>query len=561
MRCAVYARKSTDQSSVSADAKSTTRQVEVATEFAVARGWTVVPAAIFIDDNVSGAEFANRPGFVRLMTAVAQKPRPFDVLVMSEESRLGREQIETAFALKQIVTAGIRVFTYLNGQERTLDGPMEKLLLSVSAFADEMERAKAAVRVADAMTRKAKLGYCTGGTCFGYENVAIVGPDGKRSHVERRIVREEAEVVRRIFKMAASGIGRATIAKTLNDEGALAPTPKRGPRGWAGSSVMAVLNRPLYIGIVEYGRRKTRDRWGQRKVTKRPTADVIRVEVPHLRVVDDALWQAVRARYETARQDYLRATGGRLYGRTVGNDSPFLLTGHVSCPQCGSPMQVETRRGGKLHVLACSAFQRRGKTVCGFATTIPMAVAEDLILDAVASDVLQPDVVTLALERAATRLASGAADREQRRARIQSRLATLDAETANLTAAIAGGAPAGPLTEAIAERDAERQRLQLDLAAVDALPRFTEADRAALRDEMTDLLADFRNLLRANVSQGRQLLRKALAGRLTVTPETRDGAVGYRLSGEASVAGLLPARTDAVRMLVPVRGFEPRSRG
>ena len=32
---------------------------------------------------------------------------------MSEESRLGREAIETAYALKQLVTAGVRVFFYL----------------------------------------------------------------------------------------------------------------------------------------------------------------------------------------------------------------------------------------------------------------------------------------------------------------------------------------------------------------------------------------------------------------------------------------------------------------
>jgi len=32
---------------------------------------------------------------------------PFRVLVMSEETRLGREAIETALALKQLVTAGV----------------------------------------------------------------------------------------------------------------------------------------------------------------------------------------------------------------------------------------------------------------------------------------------------------------------------------------------------------------------------------------------------------------------------------------------------------------------
>ncbi len=62
-------------------------------------------AHVYVDDGVSGAEFANRPGFVRLLNAL--KPRaPFHVLVMSEVSRLGREQIETAYALKQLSVAG-----------------------------------------------------------------------------------------------------------------------------------------------------------------------------------------------------------------------------------------------------------------------------------------------------------------------------------------------------------------------------------------------------------------------------------------------------------------------
>ena len=49
---------------------------------------------------------------------------PFHVLVMSEESRLGREAIETAFVLKQLVTGGVRRFFYLEDRERTLDSPL-----------------------------------------------------------------------------------------------------------------------------------------------------------------------------------------------------------------------------------------------------------------------------------------------------------------------------------------------------------------------------------------------------------------------------------------------------
>src|SRR5882724_4191023 len=226
---AIYARKSTDQLGLSDEQKSVTRQVEHARGYATRKGWTVSDEYIFVDDAVSGAEFATRPGFVRLMAAL--KPRaPFQALVMSEESRLGREQIEVAYALKQLSQAGVRVWLYLEDRERTLDSPTDKLLMSVTAFADELEREKARQRTYDALARKARAGHVTGGVVFGYRNREVVGSDGRRQYVEREIAPEEAVVVRRIFELSASGVGVRRIAIMLNDERAIAPTPRRAGR-------------------------------------------------------------------------------------------------------------------------------------------------------------------------------------------------------------------------------------------------------------------------------------------------------------------------------------------
>src|SRR5688572_16908769 len=112
MIVAIYARKSTDQIGVTDHQRSVTRQIEHATQYATSKVWTVDDAHVYVDDGISGAEFANRPGFLRLMNALKPRP-PFQVLIMSEESRLGREAIETAYALKQITTSGVRVFFYL----------------------------------------------------------------------------------------------------------------------------------------------------------------------------------------------------------------------------------------------------------------------------------------------------------------------------------------------------------------------------------------------------------------------------------------------------------------
>jgi DNA invertase Pin-like site-specific DNA recombinase len=88
MIAAIYARKSTDQNGIGDEEKSVTRQIEHAKAYAAKKGWAVHDEYIYLDDGISGAEFVKRPGFLRLMNALKPKP-PFQILIMSEESRLG----------------------------------------------------------------------------------------------------------------------------------------------------------------------------------------------------------------------------------------------------------------------------------------------------------------------------------------------------------------------------------------------------------------------------------------------------------------------------------------
>ena len=83
MIAAVYARKSTDQSGIADEQKCDARQVEHARAYAARKAWTVADECVYVDDGISGAEFANRPGFLRLMNALKPRP-PFQVLIMSD---------------------------------------------------------------------------------------------------------------------------------------------------------------------------------------------------------------------------------------------------------------------------------------------------------------------------------------------------------------------------------------------------------------------------------------------------------------------------------------------
>jgi len=88
---AIYARKSTEQVGVTDEQRSVTRQIEHARASALAHGWVVGEEYLFVDDGISGAEFRKRPGLTRLLNALRPRP-PFQVLIMSEESRLGLER-------------------------------------------------------------------------------------------------------------------------------------------------------------------------------------------------------------------------------------------------------------------------------------------------------------------------------------------------------------------------------------------------------------------------------------------------------------------------------------
>ena len=118
MIAAIYARKSTDDSDRNEEARSTTRQVDRATEYARAKGWTVDPRYIFVDEHVSGAEWKHRPGFNALLAALEPRP-PFGVLIVSELSRIGRDSVRTPAAVTQLEEAGVAI----HGTERRADQP------------------------------------------------------------------------------------------------------------------------------------------------------------------------------------------------------------------------------------------------------------------------------------------------------------------------------------------------------------------------------------------------------------------------------------------------------
>ncbi len=553
MRAAIYARKSNEQTGVTDDQKSVTRQVEHARAYATKKGWTVANEHVYADDGISGAEFVKRPGFLRLMNAL--KPRaPFGVLIMSEESRLGREQIETAYALKQITDAGVRVFFYLEDRERTLDNAMDKVMLSLTNFAAEMEREKASQRTRDAMERKARAGHVTGCKVYGYNNVEMLsepGVDGqrKRLYVRREINPAEAATVRRIFELCAAGKGLTRIAKALNGEGVAAP--RQSTRGWAPTAIREMLYRPLYRGQIVWNKSQKTSRGGTKKQCRLPEDKWLCVDAPELRIVTEDLWQAAHARLRQAQDVFVRGTqSGQLAGRPSRLDieSKYLLSGLAYCTKCGGSLTARTRTNGntRRNLYGCSFHQKRGAAVCSNAVEISQDALDDALMRAIA-EALDERMLDDAVAAALAKLRAGQETHLDRRTAIERELALIEAKEHRLVEAVKRGDAVDPLVAALKAEEERKRTLTAELASLADVARVASLDVKRVQTSLKARVADVRGLLGRRIPQSRQLLRKVLIGRVACEAfEEPGGAKGYRFSGEATYGRLLAGSATSV---------------
>ncbi len=303
MIAAIYARKSTDQN-VADEEKSVTRQVDRARlrgRARLDRGRR--PRLQRRRNQRRGVpEAAGVPG---AHERAAPAP-PFQVLIVMEQSRLGRSQDEVPYALKRITDAGVRIFAYLTNSEVKRESAADRFMIHAIAFVDDMAREQSRERTRDALRRKAERGHVAGGMLYGYRNVRGDG------HVTRVIVPEEAEVIRRVFGEIAAGAGYLAVAQTFNGEGL--PGPRQ--RSWAASSIRAMVFNPLYRGEIVWGRTRWADQGGtKRKLDVTDKRAWVTALAPALRIIDEALWHATHDRLAWGRAVYLSRTGGRVGGR------------------------------------------------------------------------------------------------------------------------------------------------------------------------------------------------------------------------------------------------------
>ncbi len=556
MIAALYARKSTEQR-VTDDAKSVTRQVELARDFTTSKGWQVAEEHVYRDDGISGAEFKDRPGLASLLLAVKSSPRPFDVVVAMDESRLGRDQFQTAYVLHQIADAGVQLWYYQEARQAKLADATGKFLESVRGFASEMEREKARARTREAMRSKAKAGHVAGGKVYGYANVR------EGSHVKRVVIEQEAEVVRRIFTMATEGQGLLRIAKTLNAEGI--PSPKRD--GWASTSVREMLRRDLYRGRIVYGKTRWQDKGGTKVKVDTPETDWLTLDAPVLRIIPEDLWRAAHARLERTRRVYTghRRASGELQGHPeAGLVSRHLLSGHLRCGVCGGNMFVAPRSGkrGKPRLYyVCTTHHKRGNTRCTNRYGVPYEAITEAILGHFKYDFLNPVMLGNLLMAEWERQRTEPDELRAQRETLQREVKRLDQELGRLTEAVTLGGEVRALVDTMKAKQRQRDDAAARLEHLDGLEQAGEGfDEVEWFYQTKAILTDLQFMLESDPVAGRHIIRWLLPEPITVTPvQTHEGVV-WEYVGRGALdrllTGKIPGNVETPRPALPP-GFIP----
>ena len=534
MRAVIYARFSTELQS----AASIEDQARLCRERANAFGLTVV--AVHSDCAVSGATPVDRRLGASTCVADALAGR-FDVLLVESLDRLSRNLVEQEMTIRRLEHRGIRIIGVSDGYD-TSSGAGRKLLRGVRGLISETYLDDLRAKTHRGLTGQVERGYHAGGLSYGYRSV-VAGVNQRGEPIGHRLEIDETQAgfVREIFARYGAGESCQRIAADLNARGV------RGPRGgtWCVSALYGspakgagVLNNELYVGRYVWNRSK----WiknpdtGKRERFIRPESEWQSVARPELRILNDELWQAVRARMASPRR-----AGGR---RGRGGVPTTLLGGIIRCGYCGgSVVKVNARTYG------CAAHKDRGPVVCR-GVEASYGDVDRVIVGYVRGVLSEPDVLAWiekeALRRAAE-LTQACDDADAARTREQ----RVQREIERLTDAVAQMGLSTALAERLRKAEAERDALKRARTRLAVAP-----PPSAIRAQVHALVTGLDVALRTDVARARDALR-AVLGDLQLIEE--NGAVYAECDNAAE--RLLLAVGGVYLGRVAGEGFEPSTFG
>ena len=276
-------------SSENQDERSIDDQERTCEEFALRQGWTVIGK--FADRGISGASMINRPQMQKLLEAA--RTGLCDIVLSEALDRISRDLGDTSSIYNQLKFSEVQLHTLSEGAITEMHVGFKGTMNSM--FLEELKR-----KTHRGLEGRALQGKSAGGKAYGYDIPRIFDDRGEAVTGERVINTAEAAVVQRIFTEYMKGKSPRKIAGELNKEGVPGPNGKL----WGASTIYGnrkrgtgIVNNELYIGRQVWNRlRYMKDPSTGKRVSKlNPESEWVITDVPELRIIEQELWDKVRA--------------------------------------------------------------------------------------------------------------------------------------------------------------------------------------------------------------------------------------------------------------------------
>ena len=268
---------------------------------------------VYTDAGISGKSAENRPAYQQMLKDM--KKGKFNLIVAFKMDRLSRSIIdfEEFFNETKKYNCGVELLCEKIDTSGAAGMMFARVLGIFAQFERELIQERTLVGVESAVNK----GHIGGKPPLGYKHK--LDGSGKHKLKEWEIDKDEAEIVKEIFELCASGKTYFQISKILKEKypnviSSIKRNKETGEekiiyRKWNDSSISTILNNKSYMGVYEY----------RKSVKNKDTMEIIGV-VPA--IISEELYNDCQE---------MIARNGRNYYRSKN----YLFIQRLVCPHCG----------------------------------------------------------------------------------------------------------------------------------------------------------------------------------------------------------------------------------
>ena len=208
----------------------------------------MVVAGEYSDEGFSGKNIQGRQEFQRMLNDIQDCKDGVSYVLVFKLSRFGRNAADVLNSLQLMQDFGVNLICVEDGIDSSKDAG--KLMISVLSAVAEIERENIRTQTMAGREQKAREGKWNGGFApYGY----------KLESGNLVIAEDEVEVIRVIYdRYIHTNEGVAGVAKYLNRNGFVKKLRQNNTiPGFSRNFVQDVLDNPVYMGKIAYGRRRT----------------------------------------------------------------------------------------------------------------------------------------------------------------------------------------------------------------------------------------------------------------------------------------------------------------